>query len=354
MSADYSQVELRLLAHIAGEDVLKEIFRRGEDVHTATACRVFGVTPDQIDPGMRSKAKMINYGIVYGLSAYGMADRLDIPQSEADEFIQRYLAGFPAVGRFIEQTIEQGTEHGYVSTLFGRRRQVPELRARRWELRKQGERFAVNMVIQGTAADIMKMAMVRCDRALSEAGLRSRLVLQIHDELLFEGPAEEADAGAADSRSGRWPTPTSSIRRWRSKPAAARTGCRPSDWGSLRLPLRGCAFSKRQREAFGKRRQPFPQGKREAFRRSAELEDEVVLLAAVARQQPHLAAGGAVGAGPAGDRQDAVAGVVERALDGDLPMPEKRGPHALPDPLGGREPGAEALVAADALGVRRR
>jgi DNA polymerase-1 len=193
VSADYSQVELRLLAHIAGEEVLKEIFRRGEDVHTATACRVFGVTPEQIDPGMRSKAKMINYGIVYGLSAYGMADRLDIPQSEADEFIQRYLAGFPAVGRFIEQTIEQGTEHGYVSTLFGRRRQVPELRARRWEMRKQGERFAVNMVIQGTAADIMKMAMVRCDRALAEAQLRSRLVLQIHDELLFEGPEAEAE-----------------------------------------------------------------------------------------------------------------------------------------------------------------
>ncbi len=193
VSADYSQVELRLLAHIAGEEVLKEIFRRGEDVHTATACRVFGVAPDAIDPGMRSKAKMINYGIVYGLSAYGMADRLDIPQAEADEFIQRYLAGFPAVGRFIAETIEQGTEHGYVSTLFGRRRQVPELRARRWEMRKQGERFAVNMVIQGTAADIMKVAMVRCDAAVAQAGLRSRLVLQIHDELLFEGPAEEAE-----------------------------------------------------------------------------------------------------------------------------------------------------------------
>ncbi len=193
VSADYSQVELRLLAHIAGEDVLKEIFRRGEDVHTATACRVFGVTPDQIDPGMRSKAKMINYGIVYGLSAWGMADRLDIPQEEADEFIQRYLAGFPAVARFIEETIKQGTEHGYVSTLFGRRRQVPELRARRWELRRQGERFAVNMVIQGTAADIMKMAMVRCVAALADAGLESRLILQIHDELLFEGPASEAE-----------------------------------------------------------------------------------------------------------------------------------------------------------------
>ncbi len=193
VSADYSQVELRLLAHIASEDALKQIFEKGEDVHTATACRVFGVTPEQIDPGMRSKAKMINYGIVYGLSAWGMADRLDIPQEEADEFIQRYLAGFPAVARFIEETIAQGTEHGYVSTLFGRRRQVPELRARRWELRKQGERFAVNMVIQGTAADIMKVAMVRCDQALKQAGLRSRTVLQIHDELLFEGPGEEAE-----------------------------------------------------------------------------------------------------------------------------------------------------------------
>jgi DNA polymerase-1 len=193
VSADYSQVELRLLAHIAGEDVLKEIFGRGEDVHTATACRVFGVSPEQIDPGMRSKSKMINYGIVYGLSAWGMADRLDIPQEEADQFIQRYLAGFPAVARFIADTIEQGTEHGYVSTLFGRRRQVPELRARRWEIRKQGERFAVNMVIQGTAADIMKVAMVRCDHALKNAGLGTRLILQIHDELLFEGPAREAE-----------------------------------------------------------------------------------------------------------------------------------------------------------------
>ncbi|HEY2437523.1 MAG TPA: DNA polymerase I, partial [Solirubrobacteraceae bacterium] len=193
VSADYSQVELRLLAHIAGEDALKEIFEKGEDVHTATACRVFGVTPGQIDPGMRSKAKMINYGIVYGLSAWGMADRLDIPQEEADEFIQRYMAGFPAVAGFIEETIEQGTEHGYVSTLFGRRRQVPELRARRWELRRQGERFAVNMVIQGTAADIIKVAMVHCEQALEQAGLKSRMILQIHDELLFEGPAEEAE-----------------------------------------------------------------------------------------------------------------------------------------------------------------
>jgi DNA polymerase-1 len=194
VSADYSQVELRLLAHIAGEDVLKAIFRAGEDVHTATAMRVFDIAADAIDPGQRSKAKMINYGIVYGLSAYGMADRLDIPQSEADEFITRYMDGFPAVSRFIAAVIEQGTEHGYVSTLLGRRRQVPELRARRWELRKQGERFAVNMVIQGTAADIMKIAMVRADGLLKSSGLQSRLILSIHDELLFEGPEDEAEA----------------------------------------------------------------------------------------------------------------------------------------------------------------
>jgi len=194
VSADYSQVELRLLAHIAGEDVLKNIFRAGEDVHTATAMRVFSVTADQIDPGMRSKAKMINYGIVYGLSAYGMADRLDIPQEEAKEFIDRYFAGFPAIQKFIAEVIEQGTEHGYVSTLFGRRRQVPELRARNWNMRQQGERFAVNMVIQGTAADIMKVAMVRADRMLSESDLKARLIMQIHDELLFEAPEAEADA----------------------------------------------------------------------------------------------------------------------------------------------------------------
>jgi DNA polymerase-1 len=194
LSADYSQVELRVLAHIAGEEVLKDIFRRGEDVHTATAGSILGLAPEQVDAGARSKAKMVNYGIVYGLSGYGLADRLQIPQEEAQLFIDRYLDGFPAVKSFIETTIEQGTEDGHVTTLFGRRRQVPELKARRWELRKLGERLAVNTVIQGTAADIIKVAMVRCHAALADAGLSTRLVLQIHDELLFEGPAEEAEA----------------------------------------------------------------------------------------------------------------------------------------------------------------
>jgi DNA polymerase I len=193
ISADYSQVELRLLAHIADEGVLKEIFHRGEDVHTATAETILG---GKTDPGTRSKAKMVNYGIVYGLSAYGLADRLQIEQEEAQEFIDRYLERFPAVKRFIDETIERAKNDGYVSTLFGRRRRIPELRARQRQTRLLGERLAVNMVIQGTAADIIKVAMVRCRDELRSAGLATTLVLQIHDELLFEAPVDEVEAAS--------------------------------------------------------------------------------------------------------------------------------------------------------------
>ena len=192
ISADYSQIELRVLAHVAGEPVLEDIFKRGEDVHTATASQVFGVAGDEIDPGMRSKSKMINYGIVYGLSDYGLADRLNIPREEAKEFIDAYLERFPRVAAFIAETIERAREEGYVTTLWGRRRQIPELAARNYQTRTLGERLAVNTVIQGTAADIIKLAMVRCDRALSQEGLATRLILTIHDELLFEGPPDES------------------------------------------------------------------------------------------------------------------------------------------------------------------
>ena len=194
ISADYSQIELRVLAHAADEPVLKEIFSRGEDVHTATASQVFGVAPEQIDPGMRSKAKMINYGIVYGLSDFGLADRLNIPREEAKEFIDAYLQRFPRVAAFMAETIERAREEGYVSSLWHRRRQIPELRARNYQMRSLGERLAVNTVIQGTAADIIKLAMVRCRAALASAGLRTSLILTIHDELLFEGPPSETDA----------------------------------------------------------------------------------------------------------------------------------------------------------------
>ncbi len=194
LSADYSQVELRVLAHVAHEDVLKEIFRAGDDVHAATAAEVFNIPRDQVDIGQRSKAKMVNFGIVYGLTGFGLADRLNIPRGEGEEFVARYLERFPAVAAFREETVERAQADGYVTTLMGRRRQIPELRSPNPNTRRLGERLAVNTVIQGTAADIIKVAMVRCHTALRESGAETRLVLQIHDELLFEGPPGEMDA----------------------------------------------------------------------------------------------------------------------------------------------------------------
>jgi DNA polymerase-1 len=193
LSADYSQVELRVLAHVADEEVLKAIFRAGEDVHAATAAEVFEIGRDEVDVGQRSKAKMVNFGIVYGLTGFGLADRLNIPRKEAEEFVARYLERFPAVRAFREGIVEKAQEEGYVRTLMGRRRQIPELRSGNPNTRRLGERLAVNTVIQGTAADIIKVAMVRCQNALAETGGETRLVLQIHDELLFEGPPAEMD-----------------------------------------------------------------------------------------------------------------------------------------------------------------
>ena len=194
VSCDYNQVELRILAHVAGDEELRRIFSSGEDVHSATAAGIVGADPDAISPSERSKAKMVNYGIAYGLSAYGLAERLAIPQEEAATYIERYFERFAGVKRFIDETIERAREEGKVTTLMGRRRLIPELRARQWQTRTLGERLAVNTVIQGTAADIIKLAMIRCRRALDSEGLESRLILQIHDELLFEGPEAESDA----------------------------------------------------------------------------------------------------------------------------------------------------------------
>ncbi|HKH23072.1 MAG TPA: DNA polymerase I [Solirubrobacterales bacterium] len=196
LSADYNQIELRILAHIAGEDALREIFARGEDIHAATAAGIIGADPKKVTPGERSKAKMVNYGIAYGLSAYGLADRLNIEQEEAGSYIDRYFERFPAVKRYIEETIDFARKEGYVQTLLGRRRPIPELRSGRPQVRSQGERLAVNMPIQGTSADIIKIAMVACQKALDASDLETRLVLQIHDELLFEGPTDEMEAAS--------------------------------------------------------------------------------------------------------------------------------------------------------------
>jgi DNA polymerase-1 len=196
LSADYSQVELRVLAEVADEDILKEIFHAGDDVHAATAAEVFNVSREEIDVGQRSKAKMVNFGIVYGLTGFGLADRLNIPRKEGEEFVARYLERFPAVRAFREEVVERAKDEGYVTTLMGRRRPIPELRSANPNTRRLGERLAVNTVIQGTAADIIKVAMVRCRAALGKAGTKTRLVLQIHDELLFEGPPGEMDDAA--------------------------------------------------------------------------------------------------------------------------------------------------------------
>jgi len=191
VSADYSQVELRILAHVSGEPKLREAFARGEDIHAATAAEVLGKDQATLTKDERNIAKMVNFGIIYGISSYGLSENLEIPREEAQEYIDTYLARFPLVQDFIQRTIEQAKEDGYVTTLHGRRRPVPEIRASNRQTRGLGERLAVNSVMQGTAADIIKVAMVNIHRRLREEGRASQLVLQVHDELLVEAPDAE-------------------------------------------------------------------------------------------------------------------------------------------------------------------
>ena len=191
LSADYSQIELRILAHVSGEPKLREAFERGEDIHRATAAEVLGKDPATLTTGERAVAKMINFGIVYGISAFGLSENLEIPREQAQEYIDSYLARFPHVQDFIARTIEQAKRDGYVTSLLGRRRPVPEIRASNWQTRSLGERLAVNFVMQGSNADIIKVAMVRIHDRLREEGRGARLVLQVHDELLLEVPDRE-------------------------------------------------------------------------------------------------------------------------------------------------------------------
>jgi len=194
VSADYSQVELRILAHVSGEPKLKEAFARGEDIHAATAAEVLGKPQAELTKDERNVAKMVNFGIIYGISAFGLSENLEIPREEAQAYIDAYLARFPHVQDFIRRTIEQAERDGYVTTLLGRRRPIPELRAQNRQTRALGERLAVNSVMQGTAADIIKVAMVAIHRRLRAEGRRARLVLQVHDELLLEAPEPEVSA----------------------------------------------------------------------------------------------------------------------------------------------------------------
>ena len=194
VDADYSQIELRVLAHVSGDEAMRAAFCSGEDIHRATAAKMYGVAPQQVTPAMRTSAKAINFGIMYGKGAYSLSRDLGITVKEAEDFIEAYLGTYPGVRRYMEQTIAHGRENGYVSTLFGRRRPLPELTAPNFNVRAQGERMAMNTPIQGTAADVIKLAMIRVYRRLAAEGLRAKLILQVHDELIVEAPLGEADA----------------------------------------------------------------------------------------------------------------------------------------------------------------
>ena len=193
MSADYSQIELRLMAHLSCDAHLVKAFRDGQDVHAATAAKIFRIPLDAVTADQRRIAKTANFGIMYGISSFGLAERLRIGRKEAKQIIDDYFASFPAIRSFIDATLASCRENGYVETLFGRRRYIPDINARNGTVRALAERNAVNAPIQGSSADIIKLAMIRVDRRMAEAGLRSRMVLQIHDELLFDCFPDEVD-----------------------------------------------------------------------------------------------------------------------------------------------------------------
>ncbi len=192
-AADYSQIELRVLAHIAKDENLIEAFQQGEDIHTKTAMNVFDVAKEDVTSDMRRHAKAVNFGIVYGISDYGLSQSIGISRKEAGEFIDRYLESFPGVKRYMEEVVSQAKEDGYVSTLLQRRRYLPEINSRNFNQRGFAERTAMNTPIQGTAADIIKLAMVQMETRIKEENLQTRMLLQVHDELIFEAPEEEIE-----------------------------------------------------------------------------------------------------------------------------------------------------------------
>jgi DNA polymerase-1 len=194
VAADYSQIELRILAHLSEEPAIIESFRRGEDIHTRTACEVFKVAPAAVTPLQRTIAKSANFAILYGVSAFGLAQATGIDQKEAGRYINDYFAMHPRVRAYIDRTLAEGRERGYVSTLRGRRRYLPDLKSTNPVARNAAERMAMNAPVQGSASDMIKIAMVRVHEALARRGLAARMLLQVHDELLFEAPPAEVGA----------------------------------------------------------------------------------------------------------------------------------------------------------------
>jgi DNA polymerase-1 len=196
LSVDYSQIELRVMAHLSEDPILLEVFRKKEDVHAATAARIFGVSPKELKVKHRSVAKMVNYGLAYGMGAPGLADRLNVPVAEARGIMDAYFEQFAGVSTFLDTVVKQAYADGFTTTMFGRRRYLPELGSGNPRVRSIGERQALNAPIQGSAADIMKLAMINVDRALQASGLGTRMILTVHDELVFEVPEGERDAAA--------------------------------------------------------------------------------------------------------------------------------------------------------------
>ncbi|MBR2822625.1 MAG: DNA polymerase I [Clostridia bacterium] len=196
LDADYSQIELRLMAHFSGDPVLLDAFRKGEDIHARTASEIFDVPLEWVTPELRSRAKAVNFGLIYGISGFGLSRNTGVSRSEAAAFIDTYFRKYPGVKRFMDEAVSEGTRRGYAVTLMNRRRYLPELTSSKAAIREFGKRAAMNTPVQGTAADIIKLAMVRVDEALRKEKLQSRLILQVHDELLLECPPEEADRAA--------------------------------------------------------------------------------------------------------------------------------------------------------------
>jgi DNA polymerase-1 len=193
LTADYSQIELRVLAHLTDDPGLIEAFSRSADIHTTTAAMVFGVDEENVDPFQRRFAKVVNFGLAYGMEAFGLGQRLGVPTEEAREILDSYFASFPSVKEFMDTTVREAKRRGYTTTIFGRRRQITELSSDNFRIRQMGERMAQNAPVQGSAADVFKLAMVELDRALEEAGLRSRMILTVHDELVLEVPLDERE-----------------------------------------------------------------------------------------------------------------------------------------------------------------
>jgi DNA polymerase-1 len=193
LAADYSQIELRIIAHLSGDEAMQEAFRQGLDIHTATAARVYDVNLDAVTREMRSNSKMVNFGIIYGISAFGLADRLNIPRAEAREIIDNYFAKYPGIKDYMDKTIRFARQNGYVETIMGRRRYLPDIRSGNATVRGFAERNAINAPVQGSSADMIKVAMIRIFDEMKKQKLGSRMILQVHDELVFDALKSELE-----------------------------------------------------------------------------------------------------------------------------------------------------------------